>query len=80
MNLAPLIAKGYVYQDHFAEDGYGRHGEFNTLHLDRHGGFIGAYNFFVELGDKFSAFTESLRQVILQSWDGLNLKFYQSLM
>ena len=35
---------------------------------------------FVELGDKFPAFTESSRQVILQSWDGLNLKFYQSLM
>ena len=30
---------------------------------------------FFELGDKFLAFTESLRQVILQSWDGLNLNF-----
>ena len=38
------------------------------------------HTIFFELGDKFLAFTESLRQVILQSWDGLNLKFYQSLM
>lgn len=42
INLTSLIAKQYVYQDHFAEDGYARNGEFDILHLDRHGGFIGA--------------------------------------
>jgi hypothetical protein len=52
-NESSFIAKGYVYQDHFAEDGYARHGECNILHLDSHGGFIGAYKqIFVELGDK----------------------------
>ena len=45
MNFTSLIAKGDVYQDHFAEDGYAINGEFNILHLDRHGGFIGAYKF-----------------------------------
>jgi len=72
MNITSLIAKEYVYQDLFSEDGYARNGGFNILYLDRHGGFIGAH--------KFSAFTESLGQVILHLWDGLNFKFYQSLM
>ena len=45
MNLTSLIAKGYVYHDHFAEDGHARNGEFNILHLDRHGGSIEAYEF-----------------------------------
>jgi len=35
MNITSLIAKGYVYQDLFSEDGYARNGEFNILHLDR---------------------------------------------
>jgi len=41
MNLTSLTANRYVYQDLFAEDSFARDGEFNILHLDRHGGFIG---------------------------------------
>jgi hypothetical protein len=71
MNITSLITKGYIYQDLFSEDSHARNGEFNILHLDRHGGFR---------AHKFSAFTESLGQVILHLWDGLDFQFHQSLM
>lgn len=47
MNLTSLTANRYIYQDLFAEDGFVRDGEFNILHLDRHGGFIGAHKFWL---------------------------------
>ena len=68
MNPTSLIANRYIYQDLFAEDGYMRDGEFNILHLDRHGGFIGDTQIFVELGYKFSAFTESLYYIAFMGW------------
>ena len=37
----------YVYWDLFAEVGYVRDRGFNVLHLDGHGGIIGAHNFFL---------------------------------
>ena len=47
MNLTSLTANRYVCQDLFAEEMVVRDGEFNILHLDRHGGFIGAHKFWL---------------------------------
>ena len=64
MNLTSLTANRCVYQDLFAEDD---------------GGFIGAHKFWLSWVTTFLVFRESLGQVILHLLDGLNFKFYQSL-
>lgn len=55
MNLASPIANRYIYRDLFAEVGYVRDRGFNVLHLDGHGGIIGAHYFFLSWVINFSA-------------------------
>ena len=63
MNFASLIANWYVYWDLFAEVDYVRDRGFNVLHLDRHGGMIGAQ---FSLKSGYKGFdTQSL---LLASW------------